>query len=314
MTRGFFVDKYEVWSRRTLPPLLQHVTGGLLIGFPFSPIGVAASVLRRRGIPYVVDIGDPWALTASRPAVHGLALRRSCRMERAVWAAAVGAIVTTDEQATAIQALFPKLAIMVRPNGVEPALWPPGALSRRAQSDVLRLVHFGSLYDARIDVMPVLHRLVQTGPWNQVELRQFGEDWSGRLQTTAQVRVVCHPAVPWDRAISEAASSDAVIVIGNRDPGQLPSKVVSYLTLPRPRVAVVGSRGGSIDRYLVGKPGWLVLAPSDASPGEQLHRHLLTWDTEKLEVPESETWSSVANVAVDFALTRLGAAVGHDGS
>src|SRR4051812_13456857 len=56
--RFVVLDNYEVWSRRVMLPRLRTIEadGAVLIGFPFSPVGLAAQALLERGIPYVVDI------------------------------------------------------------------------------------------------------------------------------------------------------------------------------------------------------------------------------------------------------------------
>src|SRR4051794_32229193 len=56
------LDLYEPWSWRRFRRWKPDADLGLLIGWPFSPLFAAGRRLARRGIPYVVDIGDPFAL------------------------------------------------------------------------------------------------------------------------------------------------------------------------------------------------------------------------------------------------------------
>jgi hypothetical protein len=64
ITRPMFIDRYEPLAAWRLPHWTPRGCGALLIGYPFSPLYHSARRLARRGIPYVVDVGDPWALTA----------------------------------------------------------------------------------------------------------------------------------------------------------------------------------------------------------------------------------------------------------
>src|SRR4051812_42008364 len=59
---SLLIDKYEPWSRRRTRGWRPHADLGLLIGPPFSLVAETARHLSQAGIPYVVDVGDPWAL------------------------------------------------------------------------------------------------------------------------------------------------------------------------------------------------------------------------------------------------------------
>ena len=127
------MDRYETWSIRRLSRWHPEGMGALLIGYPFSPIAYAAYALRHAGLPYVVDIGDPWTLTARVLGTEPHSPWRGARAERIVWGGAAGAILTTERQAAALTDLFPRLRTLVRPNGYDetnisalPVRAPPG--------------------------------------------------------------------------------------------------------------------------------------------------------------------------------------------
>ena len=314
MLGAVLIDMIEPWSRRRLRDWQPNAEGALLIGYPFSTIMLAAARLARRSVPYVVDVGDPIALTAKRPTMRGPALWRARRAEARMWASASGAIVTTDGQRDALRALYPGLPILVRPNGVDAGVATPSAATRRTSgSRTLRLVHFGSLYRSRLDIHPLLRRLAEDGPWTEVELTQFGPDWSRRLaRSGAGVKVRVRDAVPWPEALRHAQEFDAALVIGNLDPSQLPSKVVSYLSLPIPRIAVTRDpEGDAIGRYLEDKAGWLVLRPDDARAPELVSSHLRrAWTPTELALPASESWDVASPEAAAFVLDSLAHARG----
>jgi hypothetical protein len=302
------LDKFEPWSAWRFLRWDPQGAGAVLVGFPFSPLVYAARRLSEAGISYVVDVGDPWALTAERPLIRGLALWRARRAETRLWQGASGAIVTTDHQAAGLRALFPDLPILVRPNGfpaVDHALAdrrPPGAPSGR-----LKLAHFGNISSARLDIVPFLSSLSRSGPWDGVELHVFGSDWTGSLNDLDDADVVFHELRPWAEIVRTAGEYDLAVVFGNRDPQQLPSKAVAYLQLPIPRLAVVASLDGdALAEYVVDKDGWLTVRADDREAATEVARHLSrTWTAGELAAPSRESWEEVADTIARFVSEAL---------
>jgi hypothetical protein len=277
--------------------------GALLVGFPFSAVYWAARWLAREGVKYVVDLGDPWALTVpegGRPMMGGA---RASRCERFVWRHASAAVLTTGVQAGALQELFPALPIIVRPNGYRPAPLPaPRPRSRSGRT--LRLIHYGNLYAPRLDIVPLISRLARCGRWESVVFTQQGEDWTGALRRLPRnVRVKVGRPRPWDEVVATASEHDLAVVVGNHNPAQLPSKAVQYLTLPIPRLAVVGGKpSDALCSYVRGKPGWLSLAwnAGDDVAGQAVESHVgRDWSAEQLAPPPGESWDAVAAMLVD---------------
>jgi hypothetical protein len=311
------LDRYEPWARRRLRGWRPRAAAAVLVGFPFSPPALAARALTADGIPYVVDVGDPWALTARRPLVGGPALRRARRAERRLWAGAAGAVVTTRVQARALQGLFPALPVLVRPNGLDPAdadgagprlldAAVPGAAA--GAPGVLRLAHFGDLSSARLDVGPVLERLAARGPWRAVELHQHGSDWTGELRRLRGVAVAFHEPRPWREVVALAGRYDLALVVGNRDPSQLPSKAIAYLQLPVPRLAVVERiPGDALAEYVAGRAGWATLPAAAEDPAALVERHVRRrWTPAELAAPEAESWEHVGDAVARFVLGVTG--------
>jgi hypothetical protein len=307
MVRAVLLDKFEPRARRQFRKWRPDVDAALLIGFPFSPLAYAARGLAQAGVPYVVDIGDPWALTAEFPAVKGLALVRARRMEREMWNAAAGAIVTTQEQAEALQPLFPKLPLCVRPNGYDPSLAHEWPAHRIKHNGTLRLGHFGSIYDARLNLQHFLNSLAACGYWDRIEFHQYGVDWTGTLSGVDFANVVMHDPRPWRAILHESVALDAAIVIGNRDAKQLPSKAIDYLVLPIPRIALTaGGDHDALGRYAASQPGWLVVQPEEAAAAKHVRAHVQhVWTDAELAPPASEAWPAVAHDVTAFVTAAL---------
>jgi hypothetical protein len=309
------LDKFEPWSARRFLRWDPQGAGALLVGFPFSPLVYAARRLTEAGIRYVVDVGDPWALTAERPLIRGLALRRARRAETRLWRKASGAIVTTEHQAARLRAYFPGLPILVRPNGFPTVdFTPTDCRPRGAPSSRVRIAHFGNISSARLDVLPFLGALSRSGLWDRVELHVFGSDWTGSLIGFANVDVVFHELRPWPVIVRTAVEYDLAMVIGNRDPQQLPSKAVAYLQLPIPRLAVVESLDeDALAQYVADKEGWLTLRADDGAAASKVARHASrTWTADELAAPSSESWEEVADTIARFVSEALEPCVAAD--
>jgi hypothetical protein len=307
LVRHILLDKSELHVARTMLTWRPKCDAAVLIGFPFAPLAYAADRLTRHGIPYVVDIGDPWTLpTRGRDAVPR-ASARAQHAERRMWSNASGGIVTTPGQAQAIGSAFPKIPLLVRPNGFETVAAPRNPRSQR-DSSVLRLVHYGNFYEARLDPIDFFANLAASGRWRRITLRQHGSDWSGQLDQVARfVDVDPQAPIPWQQAVHESPQFDAALVIGNRNPDQLPSKAIQYLTLPIPRVALISSPADALGTYVRTRPGWLAARANDDALATQLHAFCnRRWTRGDLEPPLSESWPRVAEQIARFILTATG--------
>jgi hypothetical protein len=305
------LDKHEPRSSRRLRRWHPDVDAAVLVCAPFSPVVYAARRLIEAGIPYVVDAGDPWALTSPEKRRRYLGGWRATRGERLLWHGARGAVVTTPGQARRLSALFPELAVLTRPNGYDPAFPAAASQATEGEQDLrcLRLVHFGSMYEPRVDLARFLGMLRRAGPWEEVSLTQYGSDWTGALRRLPPgVTADARRPVPWDEAVRAAADFHLAVVVGNRDPAQLPSKAVQYLTLPIPRLAVTG--GASEDAlagYVSDKPGWLVASVGDSRAAERVAAHVArSWIPTDLRPPPEESWPAVTARLVQFIDGCLG--------
>ncbi|MGI8660805.1 MAG: glycosyltransferase [Thermoleophilaceae bacterium] len=303
--RAVLFDKWEPWSFRRLRRWVPDVDGALLVGYPWSPVAYAAQRLRRAGVPYVVDAGDPWTLTGREAATRLLAHRRAQRAERRLWLGAAGAIVTTPHQRDRLKALFPELRTLVRPNGyipTAPAEAAPGGESPRDRS-TLRLVHFGQLSDVRLDIVPFLTELGQSGRWSSVEFVQFGDDYVGMLEAVPpEIGVERHAVRPWEEILALAPTFDLAVVVGHRSGLQLASKTIQYQSLPIPRLALTGGwPDDALAAYVTDRPGWLIVPTGQPDAAglvwEHVHRR---WSTDDLRAPEGDSWPRVAEEISGF--------------
>jgi hypothetical protein len=301
--RSIVLDRWEPWAARRLFRWRPEVDAALLVGYPWSPVTRAARALARRGVPYVVDAGDPWILTEAGPHPRSIGIWRSRRAERPIWRNAAGVVVTTPQQGERLKRLFPHLRILARPNGFVPT--PVPALKRQPERDpaALTLAHFGTLSRARVDIVPVLAELQRCGRWRAITFVQFGNDYEGMLERAPEgVRVERQASRPWPEILARAGDFDAAVVLGNRRGYLLPSKAVQYLTLPIPRIAVTnGEPDDALAVFAGAHRGWTVASAGEPDAGEQVWEHLAReWTAEDLAPPAAESWPKVATQVAAF--------------
>ncbi len=307
----FVLDRLEIQSRRAMRGWKPAGRGALLIGWPYSPICLAASRLAAAGIPYVVDVGDPWVLTDPPPArlLRRLSVLRARAGETFLWRNAAAGVVTTETQASDLRALFPDLDLLVRPNGYlaadESGLQSAPVDDLRAEGE-LRLVHFGSINSARAPIGEWLSALPGEAGIRRVRFANYGAVNRPELLQTGNtaVAIEAHDPVPWTEACEIARTFDAGVVVANANPAKLPSKAIQYLTLPVPRIALtVSGDGGELARFAEQRPGFIALgldSPEDIPRMiDHLHR---AWSDDVLRPSPGDSWTEVAHEVVRFAI------------
>jgi hypothetical protein len=303
----WLLDPMEPWSWRTFANRSLEADVALLIGFPISPVVVAARALNRKGVPYIVDMSDPWGSPGLEAHVARFRERRIAGLERYVWTHAEAGIVTTPAQARDVHDIVPDLEVLVRANGYT-SVEPTSARTRDENDGELHVGHFGNLYSPRLELAGFLKRVAESRNWSRVVLHQYGRDHDGELRGVSDHVVVRkHELIPWGDVVRAAAADlDIALVVGNKDPRQLPSKAIEYATLPVPRVALTGGQPtDALREYLDDKLGWLVMGVDDPEPGARLWAHVRRdWTAEDLAPPPAESWDCVAEELASFVLRR----------
>ena len=306
--RHTLYDRWEPWARRRLSRWRPDADAAILIVAPWSLAAIAAPQLREQGIPYVIDAGDPWTGLHADPK-RSFAGRRALHGEKPIWEGASGAMLTTPQQATKMAAQYPALPIAVRPNGYES---PAGvvAIDRPVPDpQILRLVHLGVIYSARLDPMPLLRRLKESGRWKTIRFDQFGADPEEMLAgAPAGVEIRNHAAIPWTEVVARTSEFDAAVVLGNEMGELLPSKAIQYLTLPIPRIAITDTeRDDALADFAGEHTAWLAVAPGDADAAAMIAEHVAhPWTKADLAPPEADSWSTVAGELAGFVESCVG--------
>jgi hypothetical protein len=310
------IDKFELSARHRLRSWEPAVDAAVLVGFPWSPLAPAARRLVERHIPYVVDVGDPWVVTNPEIMSRTFAERRGAAAETYVWTNARGAIVTTLDQGRRLKQRFPRLEVLVRPNGYLPeGAGAAASATRREPGEELRLVHYGSLYGERVNLAAFLSGLARSDRWRRIVLTQIGSDWENVLGSVEGiVDVRREEPRPWPQVLETATQHDAALVIGWSNPGRMPSKVLQYMTLPIPRVAVCTAKvDDALASYLDGRDTWTVIHDDAEAPDAPLAELIDTdWSPAQLRAPADEAWPAVADVLGAYVIEMAGLRLGTD--
>ena len=114
---------------------------------PFESADASQRLALRLGVPWIADLGDPWALDEMAVFPTGVHRRRELRRMRRLLGSAAAIVMSTPEAAVELVRVFPEFAakpVLAIPNGYDAADF---AVSVPAREDVMfRIVHTGYLH------------------------------------------------------------------------------------------------------------------------------------------------------------------------
>ena len=206
-------------------------------------------LLRRAGIPFVADLGDPVeaAYTPRR-------WRRRARALEARTCESAAAVVVTSERTRALMQIrhgLPDQRLHVITQGFEEL--HRGGIAR---GDRLRVAYTGRVYPFRNPIRVLEALTDKTGI--QLELAvPDPPEWFAKLLPRPGVRLHGHLSQP--AAVALQCDVDVLLLVGNADATQVPGKLYEYLGSARPILYVAQDsedEGGSLVKTL--HRGWVV--------------------------------------------------------
>lgn len=266
---------------------------------PYESAVAAARIAAERGIPWVADLRDPWAL--DEMAVYPSRLHRSGERDRMryVLERADAVVMNTAEAAARVRREIPAVAgnrLEVIPNGFDAADFAGPAPVR--DDGRFRIVHTGYLHTelgrdndrraraarvlgggaAEVDILTRSHvhlveainRLAADRPdlTERLELHLAGvlSDADRRVAEGCAARVVMPGYVDHDRSVALLRSADLLFLpmhepAGGRPAGIVPGKTYEYLASGRPILAAVPP--GDARDLLQAAGSAIICAPSD---------------------------------------------------
>lgn len=264
------------WVRRAPRALIQRIEADrpdALVSFaqPWANHLVALRVKRRYpDLPWIVHFSDPWV--DSPYFVPGSDKARSVAMEReaSIIADADAVIFTTQETADLVMAKYSEALcrkVHVVPHAYDTDLL--GLVQPRAKAAKFTITHTGNLYDGReplafLRVLATLRAELATTNL-QVEFVGYAtpamKDMVTRLDLGDLVKLT--PNVPFLDSLSIAQAADLLLVIDAPADYSvfLPSKIVDYLSLRNPILALTPLAGASA--RVLGSLGFPTVDPAD---------------------------------------------------
>ena len=165
----FWLDG-EDWVAAAMPTALEVARETkpdvvVVTGSPFAAYAIGERLKRELGVPWVLDLRDPWTLDGWRQWATMLHARWDRNHMRRAMRSAAATIANVPAAGAALAEAVPEAAdkIVVIPNGYDAADFPADALP--PNQDHLEIVHVGSLQS----LDPVKKRLVGGKSWRWID-------------------------------------------------------------------------------------------------------------------------------------------------
>lgn len=268
-------DEKRVWVPSAIAEgrrVLAERRAGVIVSFaqPWSDHLVGLALHRESGLPWVAHFSDPWIDSPYQPGT-AWTRRRAAAMEAKVVASATRLVFVNSQTRDRVMAKYPAASrqkVDVVPQGHE---GPRKPQPQRA-SGPLRLVYTGRFYDGIrtpevfLRAVAGAHRIALLEGRLEVEFvgsrMERYEELARQLGVGSIVRFAGR--VSPDQARERSANADALLVIDAPSDGPslfLPSKLIDYLPLGKPIVAIAPADGATAD--LVRELGYAVIDPRD---------------------------------------------------
>jgi glycosyltransferase involved in cell wall biosynthesis len=269
-------DEKWVWIRAASKAALglartRRFDALVSFGQPWSDHLIGERVHRATGLPWIAHFSDPWV---DSPYLHGSGWQQKIwqRMEADVIRQANVLIFTNSQTADRVMNKYPaewRRKAHVIPHGYDPADSMP-----HASSDVgarLEIVHTGRFYEGIRTPEPLLRALASLAARRalakELHVALVGTPVPAHQRLAASLGlgeiVEFAGRVPFAESAQRAAQADVLMVIDA--PAEeslfLPSKLVDYLPLEKPILALTPERGASAD--LIRRLGYPVVPPDN---------------------------------------------------
>jgi glycosyltransferase involved in cell wall biosynthesis len=203
------------------------------------------------GVPFWIDMRDPWALTHKAHAINDPFIRHERRflawLEGLVFARAARVLVNTRESRDALRQSRPYLQPLYLPNGVDGELLPA-----RTSESIQRgwMAHVGTLYAGRSfsPVFAAMRLLVEKG---DARAQNLGIHIAGPLESPHReimqaeieqlglsANVMVHGMVSRRSALELVRRAEMALVLAQNQPLCVPAKLYESLALGTPTLVI----------------------------------------------------------------------------
>jgi hypothetical protein len=287
-------DRHRGWMPAAVQEAERRLRAGayrcvVTFAQPWTDHLIGLRLRRDVGLPWIAHFSDPWVDSPYLPE-QARALAR--RFEAEVIQDADALVFVTQQTVDTVMAKYPPALgakAHVVPHGYDRRIAPEpdGDLPRKR----MKLVYTGRFYDDVRTPDALFSAIARFVDEPDLQLVLMGPNMT-RYQSTVQrygigELVVLSSAAPYQTALREAASADALVVVDADADGAsmfLPSKLIDYLMLRKPVLGITPADGASAD--LLHRLGFQTAAPNDADAIEARIRELVAaWKSGTLDVP-----------------------------
>ncbi len=239
-------------------------------GPPHPPHIAACDLARRAGLPFIMDMRDPWAVRRRLPSATAspISFAIADRLEATSVASADLVVANTEALATAMRTRHPQARIISVMNGFDDDVVP--SVAKRAR---FTLAYAGAVYLDRdpsplFDALARVVRVLDLSP-EDIALEFIGPSSSfggvqihGLAERAGIARfVTVGPRLPRAEALAFLASAHMLVSLPQDSPYAIPSKVFEYMTFPSWILALAGH--DSPTAVLLADRGADVVPPND---------------------------------------------------
>ncbi len=302
------------------------------VSLPFTAHLVGLAVKNRHpGLPWMVDIGDPFCFRDGEAVYHAMLFRwLNLKVEREVFALANVVSVTTPGTARRYGELFPEHASKI--NVILPLLSAvaPARTKRAMEANTtnrIRLVYVGTLYRSLRSpdcLLRLFAKLLAHDPDAPLELHFYGDasscasSFSPHRQLMG-ANIFLHGLVEQQRAMAAMQQASILVNIGNMTTYQLPSKVVEYLAMNKPIINMVFSADDSSAAFFDSFGGVINIVGDQACLDSELFAKLLAFvrarplDNAEARTRRMQEFSvqRIGQAYLSLLAPRVGATQGH---
>jgi hypothetical protein len=247
---------------------------------PFSGLLVAHIVSKVVKVPWVAEFRDLWCDNPYYP-YSGLRKMIDRQIEKAVLRSVSGCITVSEPLAATLRHLS-NVPVTVVPNAIDDDVWP-NVVSHTGQSDVLRIVHTGTLIRGKRDpriLFEAVKRLDAEGTISRVEFYGRNLQSSEHLARELQVEhlVLFSTFVSYEESLRLQRGADVLLLLLWDDPreqGTTTGKLFEYLGARRP-ILMIGPRTSAAAAIIQSREVGVV-----CNSTEEVYDNVSKWASEK---------------------------------
>ncbi|MDX1684293.1 MAG: hypothetical protein R3275_03595 [Saprospiraceae bacterium] len=252
----------------------------ITVSWPFSTHLIGYKISKETGLPWLMDIGDPFYYgNLNSRNNHWLYSRRNALIEVKLLEKCNSICVTNSNLKQVYKELIHENKIHV----IGPLHSPiKDAITQRSNTGIIRIGYFGSLYTGVRDpgqVVSFLEKLCKKFDQKNLELHFFGSFKQEHLSilnnfSSKDAVINIHDRLGRHEVTSSMQKMDVLLSIGNKNPNQLPSKVVDYVIANRPVLHLSFIKADPVTTFFQGSEA-LFNQDAGSEPGDPLVEFIL---------------------------------------